>query len=572
MRNELRWDEIAKLVDEHGYLSVQELSELCDTSIITIRRDLVHLDAENRLRRTHGGAASLQTQVKPESSPTPTRGKNTSQQIFNQVDALITSDALPWLSGLMSKSGGRWKIPVVAESIVVSDSETCIEVDNYQAGFELGRWAGNYAIQKWKGEACVLDLTYHRSNTQERSQGFLDGIHEMLPQAELRFSINTQSRIEMAYQLTLDALTTHPEINIIFAINDISAFGAYQACKELNLPKDQLIILPFGVEGPTMLSLIADGDWCAAGLCMFPEIVSAVCVEAAILAYNGQTLPPKLTTPFCIVTQENLTRYYERSGQDWKLQWTDLPCKTDLPLPFDFNHPNTNRRLPERVGFLYTYVEHEWYKSLVQSMSEYTTRLGIKLVVMDFEKTQKDELHLRRVEIARRAAREIKAGDTIFIDGGAISHELAEEVVNLHDITVITNSMTVMEVLKENANMTLISTGGALRRGSQAFVGPTAETTLKEFRIDKLFLMVSGVSSTFGLSHTNISEVTIKQLMIRSSREVILLADHSCFEQESLVQVAPMKVVHKLITDDALPASIRLELGTQGIQVILAAM
>ena len=93
---------------------------------------------------------------------------------------------------------------------------------------------------------------------------------------------------------------------------------------------------------------------------------------------------------------------------------------------------------------------------------------------------------------------------------------------------------------------------------------------MRELRADKLFLMVTGISLGFGLSHTNISEVTIKQAMIRSAREVILLADHSAFGQESVIQVASPKVVHKLITDDALPASARLELTKLGIQIVLA--
>jgi DeoR/GlpR family transcriptional regulator of sugar metabolism len=85
-----------------------------------------------------------------------------------------------------------------------------------------------------------------------------------------------------------------------------------------------------------------------------------------------------------------------------------------------------------------------------------------------------------------------------------------------------------------------------------------------------LFLAVSGVSIGFGLSHTNLAEVTIKQAMIRAAREVILLADHTKFEQESVMQIAPIQAVHKLITDNALPASIRLELAKLGIEVVLA--
>ena len=84
------------------------------------------------------------------------------------------------------------------------------------------------------------------------------------------------------------------------------------------------------------------------------------------------------------------------------------------------------------------------------------------------------------------------------------------------------------------------------------------------------FLAVSGVSIGFGLSHTNPAEVAIKQAMIRAAREVILLADHTKFEQESVMQIAPLQVVHRLVTDDALPASTRLELAKLGIEVVLA--
>ena len=109
-----------------------------------------------------------------------------------------------------------------------------------------------------------------------------------------------------------------------------------------------------------------------------------------------------------------------------------------------------------------------------------------------------------------------------------------------------------------------------MRYSSQVLVGPTAENALRDLRADKLFLTVSGITFDFGLSHTNISEVTIKQAMIRSAKEVILLADHTCFSHESVIQVAPLNVVNKVITDDALPASVRLDLSKLGLQLILA--
>jgi DeoR/GlpR family transcriptional regulator of sugar metabolism len=158
----------------------------------------------------------------------------------------------------------------------------------------------------------------------------------------------------------------------------------------------------------------------------------------------------------------------------------------------------------------------------------------------------------------------------LLIDGGQITTCLAEELIKKDNITVITNSIPVFDILRHNPNITLISTGGLLRHSSETLIGPTAEAALRELRADKLFLAVTGISLDFGLSHTNLAEVTMKQAMIRAAREIILLADHTIFGQESVIQVAPAKVVNKLITDNALPASARLDLTKLGIEIILA--
>ncbi len=576
MKNEDRWEKIVNRVDQRGFATVQELSEICDTSVITIRRDLAHLDGTLRLRRTHGGASSLHKEPLSafEMPSTELTARSTpDQSIFNRLDALITADTLPIFGGLLQKSNAKKRFPIIAESLPIPDTEACIMIDNYHAGVDLGEWAAHYAQEHWQGRVRMLDLTYHRPNTQARSQGFMEGLRSVLPSAQLLLSINTFSRYDMAYQLTRDALSVHPDVNLIFAINDTSAHGAFDACQDLGISPDDLIILTIGIEGPAMIDLMMQKKWIRAGVCMFPEIVGTLCIEAAIAAWNNQPLPAQVLTPYCIATPDDLPALYQKTAQGWRLQWDNIPCKFQLPLPVQMQSPDKNRPLPGSLGFICTFVEHDWYKTMARMMKEYTDGLGIQLEVMEFGKTMKEEIHLRRVEIARRAAYEVKSGDTIFIDGGPISQELAEQLVNHQNITVITNSMPVMDVFRNSpGDITLISTGGAFRRSSQVFVGPTAESTLKEFRIDKLFLMVSGVSKNLGLYHTNISEVTIKQGMIRSAREVILLADYDCFQQEALIQVAPMSAVHKVITDDALPASVRLELGTLGISVILASM
>ena len=199
----------------------------------------------------------------------------------------------------------------------------------------------------------------------------------------------------------------------------------------------------------------------------------------------------------------------------------------------------------------------------------YAGQYGIGVQVIDAEQNVRDEVEIRRRQIASKAATLVSPGDVVLVDGGPIAVYLAEELKQKKDITVITNSMIVINTLNPTPGITLISTGGTLRYSSQMMVGPTAEGALKELRADKLFLMVSGITLDFGLSHHTISEITMKQAMIRSAREVILLADHTSFGEEAGIQVAPLKVIHWLITDDALPPSIRLNISKLGAQIML---
>jgi DeoR/GlpR family transcriptional regulator of sugar metabolism len=135
---------------------------------------------------------------------------------------------------------------------------------------------------------------------------------------------------------------------------------------------------------------------------------------------------------------------------------------------------------------------------------------------------------------------------------------------------VITNALPVLQALHNCPGVTLLATGGLLRRGHDTFSGPTAEQSLRDLRADKLFLTATGITPDFGLSHGNLAEVATKQAMIRAAREVILLADHTKFGQEAVAQIAPLSAVSRLITDNALVASTRLDLTQMGIEVIIA--
>jgi ribose transport system substrate-binding protein len=124
------------------------------------------------------------------------------------------------------------------------------------------------------------------------------GLREVLPAAQTILSINGQSGHQTAHQLTIDALSVYPTINMIFAINDSTAWGAVRACQDMGVNPDSLLLLTFGLEGDTLKNALRKREYCKAGLAMFPEIVGPVCIElTTINPWLNIWSPPMLFSP-----------------------------------------------------------------------------------------------------------------------------------------------------------------------------------------------------------------------------------------------------------------------------------
>jgi DeoR/GlpR family transcriptional regulator of sugar metabolism len=569
MAGEDRLEQVVSLVEERGFVSVKELSDFFGVSEVTVRRDLQRLHDENRLRRTFGGGISLRT-IPAEVQP-PVPAPNPEGSLVDRVDVLIATSLDPLSDRALVDRAAKRNVPIIAESLSANGMGPLVSVDNFEAAHALGVWAGHYVREHFSEQAHVLDLTYRLSNTQTRSAGFLAGLRLVIPSAQVILSINAQSRSQTAYQLTADALSVHPQINVIFAINDATAWGAMCACRDTGVDPASVLILTFGLEGNTLKDALATSPTghCRVGLAMFPDIVAPTCIEAAIRAFNNEPTEKHLVTPYAVLTHATLHEFYTKCDDVWKPNWDTIKHQLVLPLHID-KAAVRQGSLPKRIGFVVPFSEHEWYKNLTALMQAHAELLGIEFEAVDAAQTLRDDVALRQRAIARTAAEQVQPGDVIMIDGNELTTLLAEELQQRENITVITNSVPAFEALSNQPGITLISTGGSLRRSSETLLGPTAEAALRELRADKLFLAVSGISLEFGLSHTNVAEVAVKQAMLRAAREVILLADHTRFGQESVMQLAPATAVHKVVTDNALPASIRLELGKLGIEVLIA--
>lgn len=172
--------------------------------------------------------------------------------------------------------------------------------------------------------------------------------------------------------------------------------------------------------------------------------------------------------------------------------------------------------------------------------------------------------------IGKLAAKLIKNGETVIIDSGTTTLEIAKNLNAFSSLTVITNAINIaLEVLKYN-RFNVILLGGHLRASSQSTVGPLAESTLKNFYCDKLFLGIDSFNMELGVSTPNIEEAIINQNMIAMARETIAVCDASKFNKRSFAFIAPIEKINAVVTDGAIPSNIRNQLVDKNIQLHIA--
>jgi len=178
------------------------------------------------------------------------------------------------------------------------------------------------------------------------------------------------------------------------------------------------------------------------------------------------------------------------------------------------------------------------------------------------------EAEREKARIGHLAATLVSEGDSIILDAGTTTLAVAQALNT--KCTVITNSLPIASVLGNRDGITILMTGGEVRNGTFALVGPMTRSVFKGFNADKLFLGATGVNLERGLSTANMLESEVKQAMLKVAKEVILVAHSAKIGQVSFHTFAQWDRVHILVTDSELPASVRQELESMGVKVFLA--
>lgn len=171
--------------------------------------------------------------------------------------------------------------------------------------------------------------------------------------------------------------------------------------------------------------------------------------------------------------------------------------------------------------------------------------------------------------IGKAAAKLIQNGDHIMLDSGTTTLEIAKNLDNFYDLTIITNSVNIAEVCLRYNRFTVIVLGGHLRINSHSTIGPLALNTLSHFSNYKLFLGVDSFSLEAGISTPNLEEAMLNQAMIAQAAQTIAVFDASKFNKRSFCHIAQVQEINTIITDRSIPSSIVTQLKGMALQLII---
>ena len=188
---------------------------------------------------------------------------------------------------------------------------------------------------------------------------------------------------------------------------------------------------------------------------------------------------------------------------------------------------------------------------------------------IDQQLNEKTKLNAKEKQlIGKKAAEIINDEDTIIIDSGTTTVELAKNLGEIKNLTVVTNALNIASQLIRN-EIKVILLGGMLRNTSLSLIGPIAENSIKNFHCDKCFLGVDGIDSKSGIFTPNPEEANLNKMMIEASKEIIVVTDSSKFKRKSFAFIAPLSKINYVITDSKIPEDELKNLQEMDIKVIL---
>jgi DeoR/GlpR family transcriptional regulator of sugar metabolism len=176
----------------------------------------------------------------------------------------------------------------------------------------------------------------------------------------------------------------------------------------------------------------------------------------------------------------------------------------------------------------------------------------------------------RKRRIGTLAASLVQDGETLILDAGSTTTEVALRLKERRDLTVITTALNIALILGAVPGFAVHMPGGQFKAPTLSLSGDASVQYFRDIFAGKLFLATAGVGLDSGLTYPSFADLQLKQAMIRAAARVYLVADSTKINKPSFTRLGSLEVVHSFITDDGISDRDAQAFERLGIEVLVA--
>lgn len=176
----------------------------------------------------------------------------------------------------------------------------------------------------------------------------------------------------------------------------------------------------------------------------------------------------------------------------------------------------------------------------------------------------------KKESIANKCLDYIESGDTIILDSGSTTTEIAKKLKGFRNLTVITNALNIAMILGGEPHIEVVMTGGEFKPPTLSLTGQKAAEFFSGLYVQKLFLATAGLSLKAGLTYPSISDLVVKKAMIDAADTTYLVADSTKFGKSSFASLGALSLIDYIITDADLEAKYKEKFKENEIELIIS--
>ncbi len=172
-----------------------------------------------------------------------------------------------------------------------------------------------------------------------------------------------------------------------------------------------------------------------------------------------------------------------------------------------------------------------------------------------------------KTKIGALAADLIKEGESVILDTGTTTLEVARALGGRRNLTVFTPSLRVATILADEPGIRLMLCGGIVRRGELSLTGDLAVNSFADFRFDTAVIGVGGIDPTAGLTEHNLDDARVKRAEVEAARRIVVVADATKLGRVAFARICPLDQVDVLVTDRSAPSDLITAIEEAGVEV-----